>query len=96
MFWSSPSADMEIMLFLLVVSLVIAVVIYFFSKKLPWSILAFSVLSNFVVYLNSGSRMFDIYDIKYIVSFTLYIWPYINVALFAVVVVILFRKKYGK
>lgn len=87
---------MEIMLFLLVVSLVIAVVIYFFSKKLPWSILAFSVLSNFVVYLNSGSRMFDIYDIKYIVSFTLYIWPYINVALFAVVVVILFRKKYGK
>lgn len=96
MFWSSPSADMEIMLFLLVVSLAIAIAVYFFSKKLLWSIFAFSVLSNFAVYLNSGSRMFDIYDIKYIVSFTLHIWPYINMALFIVVVVTFFSKKYAK
>lgn len=96
MFWSSPSADMEIMLFLLVVSLVAAVAVYAFSKRLLWSIFAFSVLSNLVFYFGLDYNLAVIYNIVWLFHFTRDIYPYINITLLILALVILFRKKYAK
>ncbi len=94
MFWSSPSADIQIIIFLLILSLGIAMATYFFSRKILLSIFVMSLLSNIVLYLNSGSRAFGVYDLKSIVIFTLDYWPYINLILFFVITVQFFRKTY--
>ncbi len=96
MFWSSPSADIQVIIFLLIVSLVIAGASYVFSKKILVGVFVMSLLSNVVFYLNSGSRIFDIHDIKYIVSFTLHIWPYINLTLLILLALSFIKNKYAK
>jgi len=87
---------MEIMLFLLIVSLVIAVAVYYFSKKLLWSVFTFSVLSNFILYGNLSYRNASAYDLMWLFHFTRDIYPYINSALLVLILVILFNKKYAK
>jgi len=81
MFWSSPSADLEIGIFLLIVALITSIIIYAVTKKIFASILVISILSNLIFYLNTDSRLFDIYNLKWMVVFTLDIWPYINILL---------------
>ncbi len=94
MFWSSPSADLEIIIFLLVLSLGVAIASYWFSKKILLAVFVMSLLGNLSIYLNSGSRIFDVYHVKYIVSFTLHIWPYINIALLLLLFVGIIKNKY--
>jgi len=96
MFWSSPSADIQIIVFLLIISLVIAVASYFFSKKILVGIFVMSLLSNVTLYLNTGSRAFDIYGLKSIVIFTIDYWPYINLALFIFLIISIIKNKYAK
>ena len=96
MFWSSPSADIQIIIFLLIISLAIAATTYFFSKKILVSIFVMSLLSNVILYLNSGSRAFDIYNLKSIVIFTLDYWPYINIVLLILLIISILKKKYAK
>ena len=96
MFWSSPSADIQIIVFLLIVSLGIAVASYFFSKKILVGIFVMSLLSNLVLYLNSGSRAFGVYNLKSIVVFTLDYWPYINIALLILLIITSIKNKYAK
>ncbi|EKE18988.1 MAG: hypothetical protein ACD_9C00177G0004 [uncultured bacterium] len=93
MFFSSPSADLNVIFFLLAVALIISIATYFFSKKILIAVFIMSVLSNFVLFLNSGSRLFGMYEIKWVVVFTLDFWPYINLLLFILLVFNYFKNR---
>lgn len=86
MFFSNPAADLDFLIFFSLVALAISAVVFIFAKNKFLSLVLFSILLNFVFYGNAGSRLFDIYDLKWIVKFTLGYWPYINIALFAILV----------
>lgn len=96
MFWSSPSADLEIITYLLFFAFAVAVGVYVFSKKILRSITVLSILGNIIFYLNSGSRLFDMYNIKWAVVFTLDFWPYINIILLIILTTNFFKTKYAK
>lgn len=82
MFWSSPSADIQMIIFLLVVSLFIALVTYIISRRILLSIFVMSVLSNVVLYLGIDYNLAEIYDISLLFKFVRDIFPYINIVLF--------------
>ncbi len=71
MFFSDPDLDLKVMLWLIGFALVIAVGIYLKWKHVWSTTLLFSVLANGIVYLNYDSYLFDIYNLKWIVIFTL-------------------------
>lgn len=96
MFWSSPSADIQVIVFLLVVSLVIATASYFFSKKIIVGVFVMSLLSNVVLYLGIDYNLAKIYNTPQLFQFTRDIFPYINLALFILLVVIFVKNKYAK
>lgn len=96
MFWSSPSADIQVIVFLLIVSAIIAAASYMYSKKILVGIFVMSLLSNVILYLNSGSRAFDIYGLKGVVIFTIDYWPYINLAILILLIIIFIKTKYAK
>lgn len=96
MFFSDPDLDLKIMLWLLGMAAGIAGVIYWKWKQVCPTILFFSLLANAMVYLNSGSRFFDIYSLKWIVVFTLEYWPYLNTLFLIICVSLFLKKRYAK
>lgn len=96
MFWSSPSADIQIIIFLLILSLGIAVTTYFFSRRMLLSIFVLSLLSNIVLYGNLTYRIAISNDIIWFFRFIRDIFPYINIALFVFLIINIFKKKYAK
>jgi hypothetical protein len=96
MFFSSPSADLNVIIFLLTVSLLISIATYYFSKKILIAFFVMSILSNLILFLDSGSEFFDIYNIKWIVSFTLDFWPYINILLLIIIIFNYFKHRNEK
>lgn len=96
MFWSSPSSDIQIIIFLLSISLLIAAATYFFSKKILVSIFVMSLLSNVILYGNLTYRMAISYDILWFFRFVRDIFPYINLALFILIVISFIKTKYAK
>jgi hypothetical protein len=96
MFFSSSSTDLNVIVFLLFVAVVISVVSFFLSKKPLVGFFVMSALSNLIFYLDSGSRLFAIYNIKWIVIFTLDFWPYINVLLLAIIIFNYFKHRNEK
>lgn len=96
MFWSSPSADIQVIVFLLVVSLVIAAVSYFFSKKILVGVFVMSLLSNVILYLGIDYNLAKIYNIPQLFQFTRDIFPFINVVLCVILIVIIIKTKYAK
>ena len=96
MFWSSPSADIQIIIFLLIVSLIIAVASYFFSKKILVGIFVMSSLSNVILYLGIDYNLAKIYNVQQLFQFARDIFPYINLALFILLVVNFVKNKYAK
>ncbi len=85
MFFSSPSLDLNVIIFMLVFALAVSVVTYLRSKKILLAVFVFSLLGNLAIYLNSGSELFDIYPIKWIVIFTIDYWFYVNIFLFLII-----------
>ena len=96
MFFSDPDLDLKVMLWLIGFALVISVGVYVKWKHVFGSWLLFSVLANGVVYLNAGSRFFDIYNLKWIVAFTLHYWPYINLVGLVILVAVFLKNHYAK
>jgi len=81
MFFSDPALDLQISLVLLAVSFVVALIVLAISKKKFLSLIIFSVLGNVSFLINIGSRMFDVYSIKWLGYFALIFWPIINIYL---------------
>lgn len=93
MFFSSPSADLKVIIFLLLISLVISVVTYLLSKKILASIFLMSVLSNVVFYLNERSEFFYHYNLKKIIFFIENVWFSINLLFLIILVFNYFKHK---
>lgn len=94
MFWSSPSADLEIMIFLLVLSFGVAIASYWFSKKILLAVFVMSLLGNIVVFGNFTHRMASSYDVLWLFKFVRNVWPYINIALLLLIIVNIVKNKY--
>lgn len=60
------------------------------------SIFILSLLSFLSMYLSVDSRIFTIYHLEWIVKFTLYYWPWINIALFVLLIINLIKNKNAK
>lgn len=93
MFWSSPSGDLRVIIAMLIIAAVISLVVYFKTKKVLLGIFILSLIGNIIFYLNSGSRLFDIYNLKWAIIFTLDYWPYINILLFLILILNLIKNK---
>jgi len=80
-FWESPSFDLQVSIWLLVLSFAISLIFYFLRRNFIFSILLFSVLGNLSFLFNIGSRMFVTYNMIWFSYFSLFIWPIINLLL---------------
>ena len=81
---------------MLMLSCAVPYLIYKKTKNIRLAIFLFSLMSFLSVYLNSSSEIFNIYNLKWIVKFTLWYWPYINIALFVILVVDYIKNKNAK
>lgn len=94
MFFGSTDNDIKIIIFLLSIMFIFSIFIWKKSKNLALGVFLFSVLSNLVLYIDSDSILFDVYNLKWIVKFTLWYWPWINVVLFILLIINLIKNKY--
>ncbi len=86
--FSYPDIDLKISIALLVVSFIIGLITWGFSKKWLLGLVVFSILGNLSFLVNIESRMFYIYHLKWLKFFALFIWPFINIVL-----IIIYRKQ---
>jgi len=93
MFFSSASFDLKVIIFMLCIVLVVSVFTYLISKKILATLFVLSAFSNLSIYLNSGSELFDVYRIKWIVIFTNHYWPYLNLFIFALLIFNYFKHR---
>ena len=82
--------------FLLSIALVISIFLYRRKNNFVLGIFVFSALSNLIIYTDSSSRFYDVYNLKWIVKFTLWYWPWINVALFVLLIINLIKNRNAK
>jgi len=87
MFFSSPSADLTIIIWLLGFSLVVSLGTLLFFRRWLFSLFIFSVLANLVFYFDSGSELFAIYNLKWIVTISIKYWPIINIIFFIFLII---------
>ncbi len=96
MFFSSPSADLRIIIFLLCAVLVLSVGVYFLTKKILASMFLFSLLGNFIIFGNVDYNFANMFDIFWLFNFSRNFWPYINVLLLIIIITNHFRQKNAK
>ena len=72
-------SDLQVTIFLIVISLIISFVVFLRNKLL--AIVTFSVLSNASLLLNIGSEMFYFNNIEWLQYFSIFVWPVINIIL---------------
>jgi hypothetical protein len=79
--FSAPDLDLKISLTLLVISFVIGLITWGFSKKWLWGLIAFSILGNLSFLGNIESRMFYVYQLRWLKYFSIIVWPLISIFL---------------
>ena len=72
-------SDLQVTIFLIVISLIISFVVFLRNKLL--AIVTFSVLSNASLLLNIGSEMFYFNNIEWLQYFSVFVWPVVNIIL---------------
>ena len=82
-------------IFFLILALLISIYIWR-KKNLTVGALIFSLLGNLIFYTDSGSLFYSIHHLKWIVKFTLWYWPWINVALFILLIINFIKNKHAK
>lgn len=83
MFFGSSTIDLEITITLLVISLIIAFIAGFLSKRILIAILIFSFLGNLVFLLDAftHSEIFRDYGLMWLGYFSFFVWPILNILL---------------
>jgi hypothetical protein len=81
LYWGSSSMDLQLTIFLLIVSLIISVAIFAFTRMARVSLLVFSLLSNAIFLLGAftHSEMFRAYGLVWLEFFSVFIWPVLNI-----------------
>jgi len=82
-FFGDPGIDLQITIFLLIVSFIISLVVLALAKRKFLSVIVFSFLGNLVLLgaIFTRSEIFDFYDIKWLKYFSLFIWTLLNIFL---------------
>ncbi|HBB37204.1 MAG: hypothetical protein UX02_C0002G0410 [Candidatus Moranbacteria bacterium GW2011_GWC1_45_18] len=75
----SARADIWITLFLLSISFIVSLIFFAVARRKILALIVFSVLANISVLLNAGSGMFDFYSIGWLKTFSVLIWPLLNI-----------------
>ena len=96
MFIGSIESDININIFLLVVALIVSIIVWRKKENLFLGVFLFSVISNLILYTGASSLLFDVYNLKWLVKFTLWYWPWINLGLFIWLLVNYIRNKRRK
>jgi hypothetical protein len=96
MFFSSPSRDMNIIIFLVVIALGISLLAYLRSKKLFFGFIIFSILSNAIFWVTINYRLAIYYHITWLLSFSKNIWPIINLVLLIILIFNLLKNAKSK
>jgi hypothetical protein len=86
MFIGSVQSDININIFLLIIVLIFSIFIWRKKKNLLLGFFLFSTVSNLILYTGTSSLLFDVYNLKWLVKFTLWYWPWINLGLFVLLV----------
>lgn len=83
MFFGSPSLDLKLTIFSLGIALIISFIVLIFAKRKIFSFVLFSILANVVFLLGifTKSDMFDFYNIVWLLYFSFFIWPVLNIIL---------------
>ena len=92
----SIGVEWTLNVFFLVVALLLAVYIWKRKGNLLLGILTFSLLGNLVFYTDSGSLFYAIYNLKWIIKFTLWYWPWINIILLITLVINYIKSRNAK
>ncbi len=79
--FGNPRVDIWITFFLLGISIIISLIVFALAKRKLLSLIIFSLLGNLSFFLNFGSDMFDFYKIVWLLYFSVFIWPIINIFL---------------
>jgi len=95
MYFGDTKNEWIIIIFFLFIALILSFYVWRKRDSLA-GIFTFSLLGNLIFYMDSGSLFFDVYHLKWIVKFTLCYWPWINLALFVLLVVNYIRNKRQK
>ncbi len=85
MFFGGAILDLQIIIFLLGISLLISLISVYFLKRKVFSIILFSILTNaiFLAAEFTKSDLFDFYNIVWLLYFSVFVWPILNIFLIA-------------
>lgn len=72
---------MQITITLLVMSAIVAVVIFAVSRKIFKTLMWLSILANLSFLVNIGSRMYVSFGLTWLQYIVLFVWPVINIVL---------------
>ncbi len=86
MFFSSPSLDLEITIFLTILVIILSLGIFIFSKKKLLSLFLASLLSNVIWFYGIDFNLSEIFNLKFIFYFSRFYWPVINLFLFVILI----------
>lgn len=83
MFFGSPVFDLKLTMFLLGVAFIASLITLIFVKRKLFSLVLLSILANAVFFTGvfTGSDMFDYYNIVWLLYFSFFIWPVLNIFL---------------
>ncbi len=96
MFLGGPSSDLKIIIVVLTIVITFAFFIYIKTKKALLTLFLFSIISNSFFYFISDSTFFDVYHLKWLVKFTLWYWPWLNLALLILLILNFLKNKNAK
>jgi len=85
--------DLIVNIFLISIVLLFSIFILIKKKNIILGVFLFSLLSNFILFISSTSLIFDIYNLKWIIIFTLNYWPLINIFLFILLIINFIKNK---
>lgn len=92
----SVKNDIITIIILLVAFIIFSIFIAKRRKNIILGIFSFSILSNFIFYIDRFSPTFITFNLKWLVKFTLYYWPWINLGLLILLIESYIRNKRRK
>jgi len=81
LFWGSSSMDLKLTIFLLGIAFVVSLFVFIFSRRKAFSFVLLSILANAIFFMGviTGSDMFDFYNMVWLLYFSFFIWPILNI-----------------
>jgi len=79
MFLTSPDLDLFLIIAALIVAVIISLAVGLVKKNFQVGAFCFSLLGNGIFLMNMGSDFYRFYNLEWLLYFSLYLWPVINI-----------------